>query len=469
MGRRELYKIPSFLPSNPYYRSIPDRQVRPLFSESSSESESAPESTKEEPSETPEPPPPPKSSSSRTTTTTTTDIHSGAPGDWEELHGNYILRPDPNTHAAPRALIHFLGGAFVGAAPDLAYRYILERLAFQGYLVVATPFNLSFDYLTTCDAILEKFEKIAPSLARQYGAVPVVGVGHSCGALLQLLITSLFPDTPRAANALISFNNKSVKDAVPLFEELIAPVFQLLAGNENTTDTSTATKSGIDTIQLVLDMARQATNGDLPSDELLQEFTTTLIPPPLQQSPTTKILVNTLVTVPPPIRDVLSNILLQPSNDKDDTYTKDLLPIVRQTIDVADQIPLLIKEVASGTTDFVPTQSSVRAAAKRAYRARRTLLLQYENDSIDESELVEDLLREAETIMRMKRPMVNMDLQRFTLKGNHVTPILAPPTLTVANKAQDILGEDRAKDTLLYREADETVRALVDWLEEGQL
>ena len=56
--------------------------------------------------------------------------------------------------------------------------------------------------------------------ARQYGAVPVVGVGHSCGALLQLLITSLFPDTPRAANALLSFNNKPVTEAVPFFEEV---------------------------------------------------------------------------------------------------------------------------------------------------------------------------------------------------------------------------------------------------------
>jgi Protein of unknown function (DUF1350) len=32
--------------------------------------------------------------------------------------------------------------------------------------------------------------------------------------LLQLLITCLFPDTPRAANALLSFNNKPVKQAV---------------------------------------------------------------------------------------------------------------------------------------------------------------------------------------------------------------------------------------------------------------
>ena len=144
---------------------------------------------------------------------------SGAVGRWEELHGNYILRP-LNNESQPRALLHFLGGALLGAAPSLTYRYLLERLSSNGYLIVATPYQLSFDHLTTCDDIIEKFEKVAPSLAKQYGAVPVVGVGHSCGALLHMLITSLFPDTPRAANALISYNNRPVKDAVPLFEEV---------------------------------------------------------------------------------------------------------------------------------------------------------------------------------------------------------------------------------------------------------
>ena len=140
-------------------------------------------------------------------------------GKWEELHGNYVLRPSV-ADGPPRALLHFLGGALVGASPHISYRYMLERLAEQGYLVVATPYNLSFDHLETCDAVIHRFERIAPMLARTYGALPVVGVGHSLGALLQLLISSLFPDTPRAANALLSFNNKQVTEAVPLFEEV---------------------------------------------------------------------------------------------------------------------------------------------------------------------------------------------------------------------------------------------------------
>ena len=86
-------------------------------------------------------------------------------GRWELLHGNYILRP-PSNKGKPRALIHFLGGALLGAAPQLTYRYLLERLSSKGYLVVATPYQLSFDHLVSCDEIIDKFERVAPDLAR---------------------------------------------------------------------------------------------------------------------------------------------------------------------------------------------------------------------------------------------------------------------------------------------------------------
>lgn len=86
-------------------------------------------------------------------------------GRWEELHGNYVLRPPDGS--PPRALIHFLGGALLGAAPQLTYRYMLERLSSRGYLVVATPYQLSFDHLATCDEVIGRFEMVAPDLARR--------------------------------------------------------------------------------------------------------------------------------------------------------------------------------------------------------------------------------------------------------------------------------------------------------------
>ena len=57
------------------------------------------------------------------------------------------------------------------------------------------------------------------------------------------------------------------------------------------------------------------------------------------------------------------------------------------------------------------------------YRARRTLLIKFENDALDESEDIEKVLREANTIMRMKRPMVEMEVDLKVMSGTHITPL----------------------------------------------
>lgn len=75
---------------------------------------------------------------------------------------------------------------------------------------------------------------------------------------------------------------------------------------------------------------------------------------------------------------------------------------------------------------------------------------------------------EAEKVTRMKRPMIEIDLQRKTLPGGHATPLLAPP-LDLAQRAEDILGKDTSADKLMYKQADATVDELVQWLEDASL
>lgn len=57
----------------------------------------------------------------------------GQRGDWREVEGCYVLYPPAGR--APQAVAHFLGGAFVGAAPQVAYRLFLEALANRDVLV----------------------------------------------------------------------------------------------------------------------------------------------------------------------------------------------------------------------------------------------------------------------------------------------------------------------------------------------
>ena len=387
-------------------------------------------------------------------------------GRWELLHGNYILRPPMNSSSrstsydatAPKVLIHFLGGAFIGASPHNAYRYMLEKLSERGYIIVATPYQLTFDHLKTCDEIISKFERCAPSLAMQYGAIPVVGVGHSCGALLQVLITSLFPDTPRAANILMSYNNKSVKDAVPVFDEIISPLSATLASSaSNTTkvgedEESWSPPSIIEAMALGLRLVKSSTEGDnLPSDELINEISTKMFP---TSTPFSKI------SLPQNARESVAPLISPTASTLSDAG---VLPILNQLIEVTEQIPSLLQEVADGVKDFNPSPEAVGTVAKKAYRARTTLLVKFENDSIDETDDLGTILAEAERIMRMKRPMVSMGIKSLALPGNHATPILAPP-LAVASKAEDILGSD-VKEKLLYKEADDVVESVSEWLE----
>ncbi|MGB3510965.1 MAG: DUF1350 family protein [Microcoleaceae cyanobacterium] len=138
--------------------------------------------------------------------------------EWQESFGNWVLIP-PH----PKAVIHFLGGAFVATAPHLTYRCLLETLANQGYAVVATPFVNTLDHLAIAKDVLSSFDNClnhlhtSRMLRKKY--LPIYGIGHSMGCKLHLLIGSFF-SVERAGNILISFNNFAARDAIPLVEQI---------------------------------------------------------------------------------------------------------------------------------------------------------------------------------------------------------------------------------------------------------
>lgn len=136
---------------------------------------------------------------------------------WQEFRGNWVLIP---TH--PIGLIHFLGGAFVAAAPQTTYKRLLEFLAKQGYGIIATPLINTLDHRAIAAQTLEQFEITLDRLQRQTVItrfLPIYGLGHSMGCKLHLLIGSLYK-VERAGNMLMSFNNYSAGEAIPLVESL---------------------------------------------------------------------------------------------------------------------------------------------------------------------------------------------------------------------------------------------------------
>lgn len=136
---------------------------------------------------------------------------------WQPIGSNWVLLP-----RRPVALIHFLGGAFVGAAPQFSYGRLLEIIAAQGYAIIATPFINTLDHTAIAEATLYQFENTLEKLCVRFSNLrflPVYGLGHSMGCKLHLLIASLF-EVDRAGNILMSFNNFDADRAIPLAEWL---------------------------------------------------------------------------------------------------------------------------------------------------------------------------------------------------------------------------------------------------------
>ncbi|PIA54036.1 hypothetical protein AQUCO_00900544v1 [Aquilegia coerulea] len=145
----------------------------------------------------------------------------GSSGDWFEIEGAWVLRP---RNVKPTSVVHFIGGIFVGAAPQLTYRLFLERLSEKGVLVIATPYASGFDHFRIADEAQFKFDRCLRCL-QEVNGLPTFGIGHSLGSLIHLLIGSRYA-IQRSGNALMSFNNKEASVAIPLFSPVLVPMAQ---------------------------------------------------------------------------------------------------------------------------------------------------------------------------------------------------------------------------------------------------
>lgn len=127
---------------------------------------------------------------------------SSASQGWEALAGPPLVwaRLPPAGAPPPRLVVHFVGGAFAGAAPQLLYRSFLEALFWAlggGAAILACPYATGFDHLQAADEVaaalegatraLEAAGRLQPGAPGAGPSLPVWSVGHSQGALLLAL------------------------------------------------------------------------------------------------------------------------------------------------------------------------------------------------------------------------------------------------------------------------------------------
>ncbi|KAI3690144.1 hypothetical protein L2E82_48119 [Cichorium intybus] len=275
----------------------------------------------------------------------------------------------------PKAIIKFLGGAFIGAVPEVTYSYLLGLLANEGYLIISVPYNVTFDHSQAAKEVYERFHSCLNSILTsglpnddvspsELVDLPLYSVGHSNGALLQVLSGSYFTDKIPKANAIISYNNRPATEAVPYFEQL-GPLMSQLMPVVEASPVSSMAKGAADAWRVLLDTAEAMTP---------------------DYDPETRVSLNKFV----------------------------------------DQLPSVFNQVAQGISEFKPTPSENRECCKNSYNVRKTLLVKFNFDAIDETDLLEETLRP-------RVESIGGTLDKISLNGNHITPCIQEPKLQVGD------------------------------------
>lgn len=245
----------------------------------------------------------------------------------------------------PKGVVHFIGGAFAGAAPNLFYDVLIDKVASSGYTVISTPYAVSFQHDATARYCQTSFNSalrtmqttrsltsLLPSLDCPYHTH---GLGHSNGALLHLMIGALCsPST--TSNIIISFNNREVGDAVPVpVAPLQAAVDAMRANNRLST--------------LVTSSAESTLGGVMGG-------------------------LRALGAVDKGIEDSLTSL------------SRQLVPVVSQVGSVLDEVG------DGGAMAFSPTPQETRQLIRQGYAVPATLLVKFRDDSIDETPELKQLL-----------------------------------------------------------------------------
>ncbi|KAL2318004.1 hypothetical protein Fmac_031880 [Flemingia macrophylla] len=324
---------------------------------------------------------------------------------YTKLYSCLVIPPITN-RAKPRAIIKFLGGAFIGAVPEVTYGYLIELLAKEGFLVVVVPYNVTFDHSQAAKQVYERFQacfstihayglpqaNLSPS---QLEDLPLFSVGHSNGALLQLLTGSLFSEKIPKANAIISYNNRPATEAVPYFEQLGPAVRQMMPVVEATPFYSLARNASGDVWKMMLDAAKST----------LQETE----------------------------QEILNS------------FTK-----------FVDQLPSVMSEVTQGVSEFKPTPSENLDCFKCSYNVEHTLLVKFNFDTIDETDILEGTLKP-------RVESLGGTLEKVTLSGNHITPCIQEPRWQVGKFYTPADAVAQGLKSLSLNETKILARTISDW------
>ncbi|OAY84529.1 hypothetical protein ACMD2_15398 [Ananas comosus] len=341
--------------------------------------------------------------------------------------GSCLVVPPPSPARKPSAVVKFLGGAFVGASDWIScFSHFMELLAREGFLVVSVPYDVTFDHERAAKEVFERFHSCLDSLLdagipdaglepSDLSRLPIFSVGHSNGALLQLLVGSYFSEKIPKANAIISFNNKPAAEAVPYFEQV------RFVGRKH--------------LSSIASLRKHLLLGPMVSQVM----------PIMEVSPVYSMARNA--------SDDAWKALLDTAGTLIQEYDQEIMVSLNK---FADQIPSVMNQVTQGISEFRPTPSENRQLFKKSYSVPHTLLVKFSDDPIDETDLLEDILRP-------RVASIGGSIEKVTLSGTHLTPCAQDlqwqvgPQYTPADAVAQSLKSLSLNDTRVL------ARTIADW------
>ena len=317
-----------------------------------------------------------------------------AAAEWYSAPGDCIVLFPTSPEPTPKSMIHFVGGFLAGSAVSITYSTILQELADNGHIIVATPMPISKDHAKISSDVSKMFTRcyndyLSPIIGSSIKIVPVISMSHSLGGKLSALLISRKEDRKiapsRKASVFISFNNYGFSESIKL-------------------SISEATKLYPDVGKVV----------DAIRNDNVQNMVDTFMKNSNQKGS---------------ISDIFNNAVKQSSNNiKSATYRSGLGAEVSDIINnvvgkeltkigeiINDQTTKAAEKVRNIDMDkdfeFNPSPDETWDIIRTGYNVQKNVLIKFDQDSIDQS---------LDLAMRLKQR--GCDVKVLSLAGNHLTP-----------------------------------------------
>lgn len=321
----------------------------------------------------------------RTTTRSTTLTGS----DWFEMDGCLVLFPA--TKRVPKAIIHFIGGFLAGSSVQIGYASLLGRLCDNEYLVIATPIPaLDRDHSRVSKDVTRLFiqcynNSMRPLFGPLIEDIPVVGLSHSLGGKLTVLVNSNLETRKslpkRAANVFLAFNNYDLQQS--------------------------------------LEAAIKASKVSSEVGRIVQKMQSGNIPQLLQSLAQAASVAGSTSSAGQDFLNAFDRLGGAPAKDsKIGGAAQDFGTFIRGAI---QDMPRNMSSL-----EFEPSSNDTWALLLRGYNVQSNYLFKFRDDDIDQSP-------EAAVWLRRR----GCDVRVVSVPGNHITPnSILPSLLTATNRYQ---------------------------------